>query len=237
MGGLGMGLFNPMYLLFALPGLLLGMWAQSKVKGTFNKFSTVATRRGLTGAEVARQLLDAYGLQHVRVEPVGGQLSDHYDPGNKVLRLSEPVYSVRSIAAAGVAAHEMGHALQDADGYAMLRLRSGMVPSVKIGGMIGPLMFMAGAMLRLQPLMIIGLILFAATAIFALVTLPVEFDASSRAKKLLLNEGIMGADELRGVDEVLDAAAWTYVAAAIQAIGTVLYYAYMVFGTGNRRRD
>lgn len=224
------------YLLFALPGILLGMWAQSRVQGTFQRFAQTRTSRNLTGAQVARALLDAYGLYNVKIERVAGTLTDHYDPSSKVLRLSQVVHDSPSISAAGVAAHEMGHALQDAEHYIPLRLRGGLVPAVRLGGWVGPIMLMAGMFLNIAGLSIIGLIVFALTAVFAIVTLPVEFDASARAKKLLVAEGLLTQDELLGVDKVLNAAALTYVAAAIQAIGQVLYYAMIIFG-GGRRRD
>lgn len=222
--------FDPIFLLFALPGMLLGLWAQSRVKSNFNKYAKVRTSRNITGNQVARQLLDAYGLYDVGVERVRGQLTDHYDPRGKVLRLSEAVYDSPSVAAAGIAAHEMGHALQDADGYAMLRLRSGMVPSVKVGGMLGPLMLFGGLLIGIPQIAWVGVALFAATALFAVVTLPVEFDASNRAKALLVREGLMYEDEMQGVNKVLNAAAWTYVAAAIQAVGTILYYVMILGG-------
>ena len=232
--------FDPVYFLFAIPGMLLGMWAQGKVKSTFNKYAKVRTARNMTGAQVARELLNAYGLHNVRVERVAGQLSDHYDPRGKVLRLSESVHDSPSVAAAGVAAHEMGHALQDAEGYSMLRLRGAMVPAVKASSALGPIMLMAGFAAANfigggigTLLMYAGIAVFALSALFAIVTLPVEFDASKRAKDLLLAEGIMGKDEIKGVDKVLDAAAWTYMAAAIQAVMTVLYYVMRFSG----RRD
>ncbi|HSH05320.1 MAG TPA: zinc metallopeptidase [Anaerolineae bacterium] len=220
-----------MYLLFALPAMLLGMWAQYKVKSNYRKYAQVGTSQGLTGAQVARQLLDAKGLQHVRVEEVSGFLSDHYDPRSKVLRLSPEVYRTPSVAAAGIAAHEMGHALQDAQSYAPLKARTALVPGVQVGGWVGPLMLMIGLIFSLNGLAILGLILFSATAVFALVTLPVEFDASRRAKALLESHNILFADEMVGVNKVLDAAALTYVAAAIQALSTVLYYAFIIFGS------
>ena len=219
------------YILFSLPFLLLSQWASRRVKGTFEKFSAVGTSQNMTGAQVARALLDAYGLQNVAVERIAGTLTDHYDPRGKVLRLSEPVYDVSSVAAAGVAAHEMGHALQDADGYAPLRLRGAMVPTVTASSKLAPMIFMGGMLASGfiggqigQLLMIVGIGLLAVSATFSLVTLPVEFDASKRAKKLLLEQGLMFKDEIKGVDKVLDAAALTYVAAAVQSVGTILYY-------------
>ncbi len=222
-----------LYLLFAGPPLLLALYAQFKVKGAFKKYSRVRTARGITGAQVARALLDANGLHNVRVEKVGGFLSDHYDPRGKVLRLSPDVHDTPSVAAAGVAAHEMGHALQDAQNYAPLTLRSAMVPAVQFGSGLGPLLFFVGFLFQFTTLAWLGVIFFAASVVFALVTLPVEFDASSRAKALLANQGILAHGELEGVRKVLNAAALTYVAGAIQAIMTLLYYAFLLMG----RRD
>lgn len=226
--------FDPLYLVFALPGLLLGLWAQSRVKSAFNKFSRVRTMRNVTGAEVARALLDAQGLYDVAIEETKGFLSDHYDPRSKVLRLSPDVYRTPSIAAAGVAAHEMGHALQDAGGYVPLNIRSALVPAVQFGSTLGPWIFIGGFLLQFTTLAWIGVILFAASVLFALITLPVEFDASRRAKQLLVSHGVLVGDEMKGVDKVLDAAALTYVASAIAAIGTLLYYVFLL--TGGRRR-
>jgi Zn-dependent membrane protease YugP len=227
------------YLLFSLPALLLGLWAQFKVKSAFGKYSRVRTATGLTGAEIARRMLDLHGLRSVEVQQVTGFLSDHYDPSRKVLRLSPQVYQSPSLAAAGVAAHEAGHALQDQQGYAFLKLRSSMVPSVQIGSWLGPIIFfvgffMAGASQAGETIAWIGLGLFAATALFAVVTLPVEFDASRRAKDWLSTSGVIYTQEMEGVNSVLNAAALTYVAGAIQAITTLLYYAFLLLG---RSRD
>ena len=231
--GYGYGL----YLLFSLPALLLGMWAQFKVKGAFNKYSQVKTYVGLTGAEVARRILDNNGLNNVKVEETNGFLSDHYDPQKKVLRLSPAVYRSNSVAANGIAAHETGHALQDQEAYGMLKLRTAIVPTVQIGSWLGPIIFMVGLFMSSAlgtQVALIGLVFFALTAVFSLVTLPVEFDASRRAKSILATSGIIYNQEMDGVNKVLDAAALTYVAAAIQAISTVLYYAFLLFG---RSRD
>ncbi|HEX8683599.1 MAG TPA: zinc metallopeptidase [Ardenticatenaceae bacterium] len=226
--------FDPLYLVFALPALLLGMWAQFKVKSAFSKYSQVRTARGVTGAQVARYLLDSEGLNTVAVEETQGMLSDHYDPRGKVLRLSPEVYRGNSVAAAGIAAHEMGHALQDAQNYGFLGLRSAMVPSVQVGSWLGPLIFIGGIVIGWTGLAWLGVILFGATAAFAFVTLPVEFDATSRAKRLLVERGILVEQEMAGVNGVLDAAALTYVAAALQAIGTLLYYVFLLTGFGRR---
>ena len=229
-----------MYFLFVLPAFLLGLWAQYRVKSNFNKYSQVRTTRNMTGGQVARAMLDAEGLYDVKVEETQGYLSDHYDPRDKTLRLSPEVFRTPSVAAAGIAAHEMGHALQDAKRYTPLVVRSALVPATQFGSTLGSWMLMGGLILTMfsgsqfgYTVAVVGLVLFAMTAVFALVTLPVEFDASKRAKQLLQSHGILYADEMTGVNKVLDSAAWTYVAAAIQALMTVLYYAFILFG----RRD
>ena len=228
LGGYGL------YLLFSLPALLLGLWAQLKVKSAFNQYSRVRSFTGLTGAEVARRMLNSNGLNNVQVEEVGGMLSDHYDPTSRTLRLSREVYHSNSLAAAGVAAHESGHAVQHAEGYTALKFRTAMVPSVQIGSWLGPIIFIVGYFFSSVPLSWAGIILFAATAVFALVTLPVELDATRRAKGWLATSGVIYNSEMDGVNKVLDAAALTYVAAAIQAISTVLYYVFLLMG---RNRD
>ena len=229
------------WLLFALPGLLLGFWAQARVKGAFNKYSKVRTARGITGAQVARTLLDEQGLDYVAIEETQGSLSDHYDPRSQVLRLSSQVYREPSIAAAGVAAHEMGHALQDANHYVPLKFRSALVPATQFTSRIAPILFMIGFSLALFAKTEIGIYiawagvaLFAVAVIFTLVTLPVELDASKRAKKLLVSSGVLVGNEIEGVNKVLDAAALTYVAAAVAAIGQLLYYVMLL--SGGRRR-
>jgi len=222
-----------LYLLFSLPALLLGLWAQFKVQGAFNRFSQVRTITGVRGAQVARRILDLHGLREVRVEQVDGFLSDHYDPTQRVLRLSPNVYQGNSIAAAGIAAHESGHALQHQQGYAFLSLRSMMVPTVQIGSWIGPIIFLLGFFIAGalgNSLAWIGVLLFAAVALFSLVTLPVEFDASKRAKNLLVSTGMIAQTEMRGVNAVLDAAALAYVAGAVQAVSTLLYYVFLLSG-------
>jgi Zn-dependent membrane protease YugP len=230
------------WLIFALPGLILGLWAQSRVKGAFKKYSQVPTARNVTGAQVARALLNEQGLSHVAVEESqGGRLSDHYDPRSQVLRLSPEVYGTPSITAAGVAAHEMGHALQDANKYVPLKFRTALVPATQFTSRLAPMIFMAGFLLSIflkseYGLYIAwaGVALFAVAVIFTLVTLPVEFNASKRAKRLLVSSGILVGDEIEGVNKVLDAAALTYVAAAVTAIGQLLYYVMLL--TGGRRR-
>jgi Zn-dependent membrane protease YugP len=219
--------FDPVYFIFAIPPMLLGLWAQFRVKSAFNRYSQVPARSGMSGAEAARRILERGGIRNVSIEPARGMLSDHYDPRSKALRLSEEVYSLSSIAAVGVAAHEAGHALQDKSGYMPLQLRSVMVPAVSIGSSLGPIIFMVGLFMAGTlgtTLAWAGILLFGATALFALVTLPVEFNASRRAKELLVSQGIVSSSEMKGVNAVLDAAALTYVAAAAQAIMQLLYF-------------
>ena len=223
-----------LYILFSLPALILGFWAQMKVKSAFNKYSRVKSYIGLTGAEVAQRMLNNNGLSNVQVEETRGFLSDHYDPKAKKLRLSPDVYRSNSIAAAGIAAHEAGHAIQDQLNYVPLKFRSAMVPSVQFGSWLGPIIFIGGLLLQWTSLAWVGLGLFALTAIFALVTLPVEFNASNRAKAWLTTSGVIYGEEYKGINKVLDAAALTYVAAAIQAVSTLLYYAFLLTG---RSRD
>jgi Zn-dependent membrane protease YugP len=234
--------FDPMYFVFALPALLLAFWAQARVRSAVNKYSKVPMPGNLAGAEVARRILDANGLQHVKIEPVGGRLSDHYDPRTDVLRLSTDVFQGRSIAAAGIAAHETGHALQDQKHYAPLMLRGLMVPTVQYGSFLAPILFFIGFIIQayvptlagIGNLLAWGAVgLFAAVAAFTVVTLPVEFDASARAKKELVHQSILTPYELEGVNKVLNAAAMTYVAAAAQAIMILMYY---VFRLSGRRR-
>ena len=228
---------NPLFWLFALPGLLLGLYAQSRIKGNYAHYSQVRTPGNISGAQVARALLDSQGLTNVAIEQTSGVLSDHYDPRTKILRLSQEVYNTPSVAAAGIAAHEAGHALQDAEDYFPMKIRSGIVPLVQLGSNLGPWLFLGGYFLGILELAWVGLLLFAFSSIFALVTLPVEFDASNRAKRLLVSQGILsGQAETEGVKKVLGAAAWTYVAGAVSSIGTLLYYAFLLLSSGNRRR-
>jgi Zn-dependent membrane protease YugP len=226
--------FNPLWLIFALPGLLLGLWARSRVKSAFKQYSKVTTARGVTGAQVARSLLDSQGLYDIQIEESKGYLSDHYDPRKRVLRLSTDVYHQSSIAAAGVAAHEMGHALQHAGGYFPLQIRSAIVPAARFGSSLAPWIFILGFLFQFTALAWAGLVLFGIAVIFTLITLPVELDASKRAKRLLVGNGVLIGNEINGVNKVLDAAALTYVAAAVAAVGQFLYYLLLL--TGGRRR-
>ena len=226
-----------LYILISLPALLLGLWAQAKVKSAFNKYSKVRSYIGLPGSQIARRILDDNNCRDVQIEQIGGVLSDHYDPRNKVLRLSPQVYQGNSIASAGIAAHETGHALQHHEGYGLLKLRTAIVPTVQIGSWLGPIVFMIGLLLNSvtgDRVAEIGLVLFSLTALFAILTLPVELDASKRARVQLVDSGTILSSEIDGVSKVLNAAAWTYVAGAAQAISSILYYAFILFG---RRRN
>jgi len=223
-----------LYLIISLPALLLGFWAQAKIRSAYSQYSQVRTATGLTGAEVARLMLDRNGLRNIQIEQVSGTLSDHYDPSAKTLRLSQGVFSSPSVAAAGVAAHETGHAIQDATNYGPLKIRSFMVPTVKIGSWVGPIVFMIGLALSSTNVAWIGIVLFSATALFSLVTLPVEINASARAKEWLANSGVIYSSEIEGVHKVLDAAALTYVAGALQSISTIFYYVFLLLGRSRR---
>jgi Zn-dependent membrane protease YugP len=206
-------------LILLVPALVLGMYAQARVSSAFNKYSQIPSRRGLTGAEAARQLLDSAGLNHVGIEVAGSQLSDHYDPRSQTLTLSPPVGNSNSLAALGVAAHETGHAMQHADGYAAFRLRSAIVPVANLGSNLGFILFFFGLIFyRNGLLMSVGILLYSAAVLFTIVTLPVEFNASRRAVTLLENRSILVGEELDGAKKVLNAAALTYVAAALMAM-------------------
>jgi Zn-dependent membrane protease YugP len=233
--------YDPTFLCFIIPAMILGFIAQAVVKSSLNKYARVRTMRGLTGAQVARQILDTNGLYNVTVEETQGFLSDHYDPRTRTLRLSPEVARVPSVAAAGVAAHEAGHALQHARGYVPLQIRSSLVPAVQFGTWLGPLIIISGifleALFRIGTLGAViswfGVALYAMVSVFALITLPVELDASARAKKLLYQYNIVDRQELAGVSSVLSAAAWTYVAAAIAALLQLAYWIFILMG---RRR-
>ena len=228
-------IFDPLYFLFMLPGLAFMLWAQSKVKGNYNRYSKVRNMQGITGAEAARRVLDSNGLFDVPVEAIPGELTDHYDPRKRALRLSQGVYGVPSVAAIGIAAHEAGHAIQHAKKYAPLQARTAIVPLVGIGSNIGYLMIFAGLFFGLgRDIAIIGIMLFALATVFALITLPVEFDATRRAKQSLAAAGMVDVQEGQGVAKVLDAAAWTYIAGFAASLLTLLYYVMLVFGG---RRD
>ena len=222
--------FDPLQLIILAPALLLAFWAQSKVRSNYEEAQRVPAP--LTGAAAARHLLDSAGLSEVAIEPVPGELSDHYDPRAKVLRLSEGVYGRRSLAAVGIAAHEAGHAIQDARRYAPLVVRNLAVPAASIGSNLGLLMIVAGMFLG-KPLVYLGIAVFSFVVLFQLVNLPVEFDASARAKKQLVDYGIVSQNDMKYVNGVLNSAAWTYVAATLQAV-LMLLYLFMRFGGSSR---
>jgi len=236
--------FDPTYLIFMIPAFILMGITSWYVKHSYNKWSKVRASSGLTGAQAAEKLVSraiytsdgrTADLRNVRVLGIGGSLTDHYDPRNKTLNLSQGVANVPSVAAIAIAAHELGHAMQDSEGYAPLRLRSVLVPMVNIGSNLGWVLIMAGLFLRFTELAWLGILIFAGGAVFSLVTLPVEFNASARAKQMLLQSGIIQTDEeMRGVNAVLNAAALTYVAALITAVLQLLYYVFLV---GGRRRN
>jgi hypothetical protein len=227
--------FDPMYLLFIAPGLLLSLWASFRVKSTFNKYSQVRSRRGMTGAQAAYELMRRAGISDVEVVRASGMLSDHYNPVTKKLALSEPVYDSTSVAALGVATHEAGHAIQHARHYAPLWVRSALVPTANIGSSLGYIVMVMGLMFQSTNMVVVGAVLFSAVLLFQVVTLPVEFDASRRAKQLVTEYGIVTMDERKGVDAVLNAAALTYVAAAITTLLTLLYYLHRAGLLGGRR--
>ncbi|HLJ94426.1 MAG TPA: zinc metallopeptidase [Gemmataceae bacterium] len=227
--------FDPMYFLILAPGLLLAMWAQMRVQMAFSRAKQIPAQSGYTGAQAAARLLHAAGVPGVEIEPVEGFLSDHYVPGKRVLRLSPDVYAGRSLAALGVAAHECGHAMQEASRYPLLVMRNGLVPLATVGSNLSWLILVVGFLLHLAGLIYIGIAAFAVTVVFQLVNLPVEFDASRRARIALVDAGLVSAEEDRTVANVLNAAALTYVAATVTAVLTLLYFLLRSGLLGGRR--
>jgi uncharacterized protein len=225
---------NPLYFVFMLPAMAFVMFAQFRVNSTFKKYSNVPNQQRLTGAEVAARILRANGITDVGIEYIPGQLTDHYDPRAKMLRLSEPVYGARSVAALGVAAHEVGHAIQHARAYAPLQLRSALVPVAGFGSRFGIWILLGGVLIGLAELAWVGVALFAAATLFALVTLPVEFNASSRAMAELTNLGIIDRTEAQQGRAVLNAAALTYVAGFAAALLQLIYWITVVSGMNRR---
>lgn len=226
------GYFNLEYLMWMLPGIVLAMWAQYKVRSTYH--SAMQIPAPLSGAGAARHVLDSAGLNDVRIEEIGGQLSDHYDPRERVLRLSTDVFRNRTAASVGIAAHEAGHALQHAFGYAPLAIRNAAVPVASFGSNASIIILIVGALMNSFSLIMAGIVLFGAVVVFQLVNLPVEFNASSRAKEQLVKLGILGDEQMVYVRKMLSAAALTYVAGTLQAILTLLYYV-SAFTGGDRR--
>ncbi|MEL6383608.1 MAG: zinc metallopeptidase [Cyanobacteria bacterium J06626_18] len=225
--------FDPIYLVFMIPGIVVMMWAQNKVKGTYRRYAQVRSTMGMTGAQVAQTILSKKGIHNVRVERVAGELTDHYDPRAKAVRLSQGIYNSSSLAAAAVAAHECGHVLQDVQGYQLMNMRAALVPAVNLGSRLGPILIIAGVLLNFLGLAWLGVVFFAAVFLFHLVTLPVEFDASRRALTLIDELGILQGEENRGARAVLQAAAFTYVATALYALLNLLYYVFLLLGRRN----
>jgi Zn-dependent membrane protease YugP len=226
---------DPMYFVIVLPGIAIALWATWRVKSAYAHAGRIPSSRGLTGAQAAERLLSAEGIDDVQIETTPGTLSDHYDPRHRVLRLSHDVYHGRSLASLGIAAHEAGHAMQHTHGYKPLALRSLLVPTANIGSNGAYLVFILGMVMQAPMLLIAAIVLFSAVVLFQIVTLPVEFDASSRARRALLASGIVTEQEDREVARVLNAAAMTYVAAVITSALTLLYYLYRSGLLGGRR--
>jgi Zn-dependent membrane protease YugP len=230
--------YDPRYLMFMLPGIILMMLVQWYVKSAYNRWSQVPARSRLTGAEAAQRLIQAGSLYGVQIEGIAGNLTDNYDPRDKVLRLSRGVYGSNSVAALAIAAHELGHAMQDKEDYFPLRLRAAIVPAVNIGSYLGWILIIIGILIQMTQIAWLGVLVFSGGVVFALATLPVELNASARARRLLSDSGlIQGEDEMRGVSNVLNAAAMTYVAALVTAILQLLYWVTLVLGMGGRRRS
>lgn len=226
--------FDFNYMIFMIPAFLLMLGAQWYVNAAYKRWSRVQARSMMTGAQAAQRLIQSSGLYDVRIEGIQGRMTDHYDPRTKTLRLSQGTANSPSVAALAIAAHELGHAMQDKEGYLPLKFRGAIVPAVNIGSYLGWILIFVGLFLNATNLAVVGLIFFSGGAVFALATLPVELDASARARVLLSNAGIIrGEDEQRGVSNVLNAAALTYVAALVTAVLQLLYFANLVFG---RRR-
>ncbi len=229
-------IYDPTFIIL-IPALILALYAQAKVQSSFNKYSKVASQSGITGAQVASELLRSKGLYDVKVERVSGRLADHYDPRTKTLRLSDSVYGSSSLAALGVAAHEVGHAYQHSDQYGPLKLRSAIVPVANIGSNLAIPLLILGIFLSIPTLSLIGVLAFSLAVLFQLITLPVEFNASSRALAALENGGYLGRDEVGKTSKVLKAAALTYVAATIMAVMQLVRLLLISGLLGNRRRN
>ena len=228
--------FNINYLIYMIPAFILMGLTSWYVKSAYNKWSQVPARSGLTGAQAAQRLISSSGLYGVQIQGIAGQLTDNYDPRTKVLNLSQGVASTASVAALAIAAHELGHAMQDSEDYLPLRLRAALVPAVNIGSTLGWVLIMLGLFIGYTQIAWLGVVVFSAGTVFALATLPVEFDASARAKRMLTDSGLIVGDEERGgVNNVLNAAALTYVAALITSVMQLLYYVSLI--SGGRRRS
>ena len=229
--------FDPLYLLFSLPAILLVLFAQWRVKAAYSKYTKIPNEHGLTGVQAAQRLLAANQLSGVGIEGIPGNLTDHYDPQSKTLRLSAGVANVPSVASLGIVAHEIGHAVQDATGYLPLKARGAIVPAVQLGSSLGPILVIVGILLRFTGLAWVGVGVFSLALVFAVITLPVEIDASRRALSMLNASGLVSRFEADGVKSVLTAAALTYIAAVAQALSQILYYVFILSGSGGRRRS
>ena len=227
--------FDPVYLIFMIPGLILSLIASAMVKSTFSKYSQIGSSTGLTGAQAAERMLQRNGIYDVRIERVSGFLSDHYDPSTRTLRLSPDVYGSRSLSAIGVACHEAGHALQHASGYGALGLRSALVPLTNFCSPVSYIILLLGFFLASQTMVLWGCVLFGVGVLFTIVTLPVEWNASARAKTMMVSCGIVSQNESSDAGSVLNAAFLTYVAAAVSALLTLLYYLFRAGLLGGRR--
>ena len=231
--------FDPLWFLIMLPPLIFMLYAQSKVNSTFKKYSKVTNSQHITGVEAARALLQANGLNNIKIEGAKGRLGDHYDPGKKVLRLSPAVANAPSVAALGIVAHEVGHAVQDQVGYAFLRFRTSLVPAASLGSNLGFIFVILGFLISIfssgsgevaSTVVLIGILLFSLAVLFSLITLPVEFNASNRARQMLRSTGMVSVQEYNGASAVLSAAALTYVAATLQAVAQLFYFVLMFLG-------
>lgn len=234
-GGYGDFLANNIYFVLLIPVLLLSLWAQTQVSGSFRRYNAVNNRRRLTGAQAAEAVLRAHGVYDVAIRRCRGSLTDHYDPRDNTIYLSETVYDAPTIAAVGVAAHEAGHAVQYAVGYGPVRLRNAIVPVTNLGSQLSIILFLVGTLLYSQKLFLFGIILFSLTTFFQLVTLPVEFNASNRALETIEGQGLLDDEEVTGARKVLRAAALTYVAALLMSILQLLRYILIFLGRQNRR--
>jgi len=228
-------LANNIYCILLIPVLLLSLWAQAQVSGNFRRYSRVQNRRGLTGAQAAEAVLRAHGVFDVPIRPCGGNLTDHYDPRDNTIYLSQGVYDAPTVAAVGVACHEAGHAVQYAVGYGPIKVRSAIIPVTQLGSRFSFILLLIGLALYSQPLFLVGILLFSLTTVFQLVTLPVEFDASRRALETIDGQGLLDGEELTGARRVLRAAAMTYVAALLMSLLQLLRYVLVFLGRENRR--
>ena len=226
---------DAIYWILLIPVLILSFWAQAQVSGSFNRYSKNRTRRGVTGAQAAYEVLRAHGIHDVAIRPCSGKLTDHYDPRSNIIYLSEPVYNAATVAAVGVAAHEAGHAVQYALGYGPVKVRTAIIPVTQFGSKFAFIALMLGMVLYIQPVFAIGIVLFSLTSVFQLVTLPVEFDASARALGTIEGTHMLDDDERVGAKKVLRAAALTYVAALLMSLVQLLRYVLIFAGRGSRR--